>query len=258
VLAPDRAPKLLATVDQRIEGLDVLGVDVVRVLTFDEALARETARDFIRRVLIDELHARVIVVGEDFRFGHNREGSVALLKEVGVDHDFEVEPTPLYGEPVRWSSTAVREALSKGDLESARWVLGHPFRLRANVRHGDQRGRELGFPTANLALGDHQQLPGEGVYAGFVTIGSLVRPCAISIGTRPQYYAEGELLVELYVLDFTGDLYDRVLEVTFLARLREQATFSTGIALSHQIARDVEETRAIFDKFSLADPTLLG
>jgi riboflavin kinase/FMN adenylyltransferase len=258
VLAPTKAPRLLATLEQRLEGFETLGVDQVRVLTFNATLASESARHFIERVLVGELDARAVIVGEDFHFGHNREGNVALLRAVGEDFGFDVVAASLFGDDQPWSSTSVRRALDAGDLASARRILGRPFSVRGEVTHGDQRGGELGYPTANLDLADHQQLPSEGVYAGVTFLGGAWRAAAISIGTRPQFYDDGALLVEVFVLDFDANLYGRTLDVVFLARLRDQATFEDVERLTEQIARDVEQTRAIADTFSASDVKLLG
>lgn len=257
VLAPAAAPRVLATLDQRLEGLAALGVDQTRVLTFDAALARESARDFVARVLVGELGVRCVVVGEDFRFGHDREGSVELLREVGARRGFDVAPAPLAGDGERWSSTAVRRALEDGDLGRARDVLGRPFTLRGRVVHGDQRGRALGFPTANLALDPVQQLPAEGVYAGVARVGEGWFPAAISVGTRPHYYDDGELLVEAYLVDFAGDLYATSLDVAFLSRLRGQSAFASEDDLRRQIDSDVSETLGISKNFSPDDVRLL-
>lgn len=258
VLAPEAAPRVLATLDQRLEGLAALGVDQVRVVTFDDDLARESAREFVDRVLVRELEVRCVVVGEDFRFGHDREGSVALLREIGAGVPFDVVPAPLAGDGTRWSSTGVREALARGDLEDARRILGRPFALRGTVAHGDQRGTALGFPTANLSLQGFQQLPAEGVYAGAARVEGRWWAAAISVGTRPHFYDQGELLVEVYLVDFRGDLYATQLDVAFLARLRDQQVFASDEELTARIARDVSETLEIFEKFRPADVELLG
>lgn len=258
ILTPDAAPRLLATLDQRLEGLEALGVDQVRLLTFDDALARESATAFVERVLVGELGVRCVVVGEDFRFGHDRQGSVALLRECGERLGFDVAPAPLAGDGERWSSTSVRRALERGDLAGARAILGHAFTLRGSVVHGDQRGTELGFPTANLALGPYQQLPEDGVYAGAARVGERWLAAAVSVGTRPHFYDRGELLVEVYLLDFEGDLYAATLDVAFLARLREQRVFASDEELGERIERDVAETRAVFGKLSPLDLELLG
>ncbi len=257
VLAPTRAPRLLATIDQRLEGFAALDVDQVRVLTFSATLALEPARHFIERILVGELRTQGVVVGEDFHFGHHREGNVATLRDVGAEMGFSVWPAPLYGEGERWSSTSVRAALARGDLEGAKRVLGRPFTLRGTVVHGDERGEELGYPTANLEVAAHQQLPEEGVYAGATAREGAWWPAAISVGTRPQFYDHGELVVEVHVLGFDGDLYDLTLDVVFLARLRDQMTFSNVEELTVQIERDVVETRQIFKKFMPEEAQLL-
>lgn len=249
VLAPDQAPHLLGTIDQRLEGLDDLHVDQVRVLAFSAELARETAEEFIDRVLLKELHARCVLVGEDFHFGHNREGTVATLRAAGERDGFDVIVAPTHGEGVRWSSTLVRRTLEDGDLERAEAILGRPFVLRGAVEHGDERGRDLGFPTANLQVAKDQALPAEGVYAGAVVLDGADWPAAISIGRRPQFYDDGTLLVEVYVVGFDGDLYGRTLDVLFLVRLRDQATFSNEAQLSAQIGQDVARTERIFGDF---------
>ena len=258
VLNPSRAPQLIATVSQRLEGLVDLGVEQVRLLTFDEKLARESARDFVDRVLVRELGTRCVVVGNDFRFGHDREGTVALLREMGESRGFAVVPAPLYGESQRWSSTSVRAALERGDVTGASSELGRPFTLRAMVVAGDHRGATLGYPTANLVVEDRQQLPAQGVYAGASEVDGQWWAAAISVGTRPQFYDRGALLVEVYLVDFRGDLYDTSLDVAFLARLRDQGTFGDETELVSQIGRDVESTRRIFAASALAGGQLLG
>jgi riboflavin kinase/FMN adenylyltransferase len=257
VLAPAKAPRLLATIEQRLEGLAALGVDQVRILTFTKEMASETAGDFVDRVLVRDLRARCVVVGEDFHFGHNREGSVDLLRTIGPDKGFDVVAAPLFGEGERWSSTSVRDALESGDLASAGKILGRPFSLRGIVEHGDQRGETLGFPTANLALSSAQALPDEGVYAGAARVDGKWWPAAISVGTRPQFYEDGDLLVEVYVLGFEGNLYGRTLDVVFLERLRAQSTFGDVQELTAQIGRDVDKTRQIFGELSAEGPELL-
>jgi riboflavin kinase/FMN adenylyltransferase len=257
VLAPERAPRLLQTLDQRLEGLEALGVEQVRLLTFGPELAKLSGEAFIRRVLVDELHAEVVLVGKDFRFGHDRQGDVSLLRREGTSSGFEVVEAPTYGQP-RWSSTLVRDALDRGDLESANAVLGRPFVLRGGVEHGDARGGDLGFPTANMALGAHQATPQIGIYAGAArTSDGTWHGAAISIGTRPQFYEHGPLLVEVHLPDFNADLYDQPLDVAFLARLRGERTFEDVNGLVAQIAVDVEQTREIFKKFSPSESLLL-
>ncbi len=257
VLAPEYAPRLLGTFEQRVEGFEALGIEQVRVLTFDQRLANESARDFIGRVLAGELHAWEIVVGEDFRFGHDRVGDVALLSAEGQRYGFGVYEAPAFGTP-RWSSSAVREALEAGDIESANATLGRPFVLRGRVEHGDARGAELGFATANLATEPMQLVPLAGIYAGAARTPDRVwRPAAISIGTRPQFYEHGPLLVEVHLPGYDGDLYEATLDVAFSARLRGEAVFADVAALITQIERDVAQTLEIFKKFSTLGSALL-
>jgi riboflavin kinase/FMN adenylyltransferase len=251
VLAPERAPLQIATLAQRLEGLERLGIEQVRILNFDEQLAREDAASFVERVLVAELKVRHVVVGEDFHFGHNREGDVDFLVREGARRGFAVEPAPIFGDGHRWSSTSVRQFLQGAKLEKANQTLGRPFTLRGQVVHGDARGRELGFPTANLKVHSRQILPGIGIYAGAVrTDDARWWPGAISVGTRPQFYDDGLLLVEVHLPGFLGDLYDQELDVAFLSHLRGQAVFTGVQELTAQIARDVAQTTAIFEKFS--------
>lgn len=257
VLKPSVEPRMVATLDQRVEGLASLGIEQVRIVTFNESFARRSAGDFIERILVGELRSRGVVVGEDFHFGQNREGSVGLLRARGEQFGFGVEAVALVGDEERFSSTRVRRALEHGDLATARAVLGRPFTLRGVVAGGDRRGTELGFPTANLAVSPLQQLPAEGVYAGATRLSGSWWPAAISVGTRPQFYDSGELLVEVHVLDFAGDLYDSTLDVVFLERLRAQATFPDSASLAAQIGRDVDQTRASFEIFTQREAELL-
>jgi riboflavin kinase/FMN adenylyltransferase len=257
VLAPERAPRLLQTLDQRLEGLEALGVEQVRLLTFGPELAKLSAEEFVQRVLVDELRATEVLVGKDFRFGHDRQGDVGMLRLAGNESGFAVVEAPTYGEP-RWSSTVVRDALDHGDLDTAIAVLGRPFVLRGDVEHGDARGRDLGFPTANMALQAHQAIPQIGIYAGAArTSDGAWHAAAISIGTRPQFYEDGQLLVEVHLPDFHADLYDQSLDVAFLARLRGELTFADVDGLVAQIGADVEQTREIFKKFSPLESLLL-
>jgi riboflavin kinase/FMN adenylyltransferase len=257
VLAPDKAPRLLGTLEQRLEGFKTLGIEQVRIVTFDSQLAAESASDFIAHVLAEELRAWEIVVGEDFRFGHDRTGDVALLSAEGQHYGFGVYEAPTFGEP-RWSSSAVRRALETGDVDAATAQLGRPFVLRGTVEHGDARGGEIGFATANVATQPLQLLPLEGIYAGAARTPDRVwRPAAISVGTRPQFYDDGPLLVEVHLPGYDGDLYDATLDVAFVGRLRGEEVFSDVDALVVQIGRDVAQTLEIFKKFSNFTSALL-
>jgi riboflavin kinase / FMN adenylyltransferase len=251
ILAPERAPLQIATLAQRLQGLERLGVEQVRILDFDEQLARESAASFVERVLIGELKVRHIVVGQDFHFGHNREGDVDFLSRAGALHGFDVQPAPIFGDGHRWSSTSVRQFLQASNLEKANETLGRPFTLHGTVVHGDARGRELGFPTANLKVHARQILPGIGIYAGGVRTGDARWwPGAVSVGTRPQFYDDGSILVEVHIPGFSGDLYDQEIDIAFLTHLRGEQTFTGVGELVAQIDRDVEQSTAIFEKFT--------
>jgi riboflavin kinase/FMN adenylyltransferase len=259
LLAPESAPLQLGTLEQRLEGFAALGIDQVRILRFDAELAQETARSFIERVLVGELRTSDVVVGEDFHFGHDRQGNVALLKSEGSTRGFAVHPAPIYGGNQRWSSTAVRNALGSGDLFTANALLGRPFTLRGSVVHGDARGAELGYRTANLALEARQQLPELGIYAGAARTGEHSWwPAAISVGTRPQFYDDGKVLVEVHIPGFNDDLYNATLDVAFMSRLRDEMTFGITEELVAQIDHDVEETLEIYKRFLPESSALLG
>jgi riboflavin kinase/FMN adenylyltransferase len=244
---------------QRLEGLSALGIELVRVLRFDSALASETASSFIDRILVGELRACDVVVGEDFHFGHDREGNVAMLQRVGATRHFDVRPSPIYGGNQRWSSTAVRSALGSGDLFTANALLGRAFTLRGTVVHGDARGQKLGFRTANMATEPRQQLPALGIYAGAArTPDRSWWPAAISVGTRPQFYDDGVVLVEVHIPGFHDDLYGAQLDVAFMARLRGEMTFAGTEELVAQIDHDVAETLEIYTRFMPESSPLLG
>jgi riboflavin kinase/FMN adenylyltransferase len=253
VVRPESAPRLLTTLEQRLELLDATGdLDLCWVLTFDEARSKEAAEDFVREVLVDGIGARLVVVGADFHFGHRRGGNVPLLERMGAELGFEVLGLGLVavegeasGAP--YSSTRIRELLAKGDVAEAARLLGRPHEVRGVVERGDQRGAEhLGFPTANLTVPERICLPADGVYAGtFVAEDEVERPAAISVGTRPTFYEGGDVLVEAYVLDFDGDLYGQRVKVRFREWVRGQERFDSTEALVEQMHADVEATRRI-------------
>ena len=253
VVRPESAPRLLTTLEQRLELLDATGdLDLCWVLTFDEARSKEAAEDFVREVLVDGIGARLVVVGADFHFGHRRGGNVPLLERMGAELGFEVLGLGLVaveGEAsgVPYSSTRIRELLAKGDVAEAARLLGRPHEVRGVVERGDQRGAEhLGMPTANLTVPERICLPADGVYAGtFVAEDAVERPAAISVGTRPTFYEDGDVLVEAYVLDFDGDLYGQRVKVRFREWVRGQERFDSTEALVEQMNADVEATRRI-------------
>jgi riboflavin kinase / FMN adenylyltransferase len=254
IVRPGSAPKLLTTLDQKLELLDATGaVDECLVLAFDEARSKEPAEDFVSEILAGVLRARLVVVGDDFHFGYRRHGDVPLLKRMGAELGFEVLGLGLVAshDPdapdggIPYSSTRARAALAEGDVAGAAAILGRPHEVRGTVERGDQRGRLLGFPTANLAVPERICLPADGVYAGtFLADDGIERAAAISLGRRPTFYEEsGLLLLEAYVLDFEGDLYDQAARVRFHRRLRGQERFESVDDLIAQMARDVESVR---------------
>jgi riboflavin kinase / FMN adenylyltransferase len=253
VVRPESAPRLLTTLEQRLELLDATGdLDLCWVLTFDEARSKEAAEDFVREVLVDGVGARLVVVGADFHFGHRRGGNVPLLERMGAEFGFEVLGLGLVAVEgdatgVPYSSTRIRELLAKGEVAEAARLLGRPHEVRGVVERGDQRGAEhLGMPTANLTVPERICLPADGVYAGtFVAEDGVERRAAISVGTRPTFYEDGDVLVEAYVLDFDGDLYGQRVKVRFREWVRGQERFDSTDALVEQMNADVEATRRI-------------
>ncbi len=251
IVRPESAPKLLTDLPQKLELLDATGVDAAVVVRFDEERARESPEDFVREVLVDGLATRAVVVGDDFHFGYHRRGNVALLRELGAEHDFEVRPVGLVPrsdgveEPV--SSTAIRRALAGGEVDIAERLLGRPFEARGIVVMGDQRGRLLGFPTANVEVPNHVCLPADGVYAGwYERPDGSVHPCAINLGRRPTFYEHADhSLLEAHLLDFSEDIYGEVAEVRFVAFLRSERKFDGVDALVRQLKHDVESSRHI-------------
>jgi riboflavin kinase / FMN adenylyltransferase len=251
IVRPESAPTLLTTLDQKLELLDATDlVDACVVIGFDDSRSKETAPEFVHEVLHDNLRAELVVVGADFHFGYRRGGNVALLEGMGADLGFEVIGLGLVkeqpGEPP-FSSTRVRELLAAGQVEGAAQILGRDHEVRGRVETGDQRGRQLGFPTANVAIADRTCLPADGVYAGtLVGADGTERFAAISLGRRPTFYEEhGLLLLEAYVLDFDGDLYAQDVRVRFRARIRGQVRFERVEDLIAQMQTDVARCREL-------------
>ena len=238
VVRPESAPKLLTDLDQKLEVLAATGVDHTVVLHFDEARSQEEPEDFVRQVLVQALRARVVVVGEDFHFGRRRRGNVELLRRMGESLGFEVVHVPLLPGT---SSTAVRTLLTAGDVAGAAELLGRPYQVRGVVEKGDQRGRELGYPTANVAVPSDILLPSPGIYAGWY---DGAQAAAISVGRRPTFKdGGGPVVLEAYLLDFSGDLYGRTAQVSFVSRLRDEEHYDSIDDLLAQMALDVEATR---------------
>jgi riboflavin kinase/FMN adenylyltransferase len=243
VVAPEYAPRLLTGIEHRLELLAEAGLDLAAVLPFDEATRRLTSAAFAAAVLRDALRARLVVVGEDFRFGHQRTGNVASLAELGDAHGFAAEVVPLVGGQSPMSSTRVRAMVAAADLAGAAAALERTHEVRGRVEHGDGRGRTLGFPTANVAVPAELALPPSGVYAVRAgVVGAPLGPAVANLGTRPTF-GPGRLALEVHLLDPPGDLYGATLRVAFVARLRDEARFDSLSALAAQIAADVAAAR---------------
>jgi riboflavin kinase / FMN adenylyltransferase len=247
VVAPDAAPKLLTSLAVKTDLIAGLGVRELVVIPFDRSFAAQGPQEFVDTVLVERLGAQRVSVGENFRFGHKATGDADLLRRQAA---FEARVVPLVevdGEIV--SSTHIRGLVVAGELEKANRFLGSPFQLRGGVVHGDERGRELGYPTANLVPDNALVYPGNGVYAcraAFEHDGEWRWwPAATSIGVRPTFVTGRGVLVEAFLLDFEGDLYDHELRIAFLARLRGERRFDTVEGLVEQMHRDVESARAI-------------
>ncbi len=250
VLRPEHAPTALTSLETRAELLAEAGADDLLALPFDRAVADWSPREFVERVLVDGLRARVVVVGANFRFGHRASGDVATLSELGAERDFVAEGVELDGGPQVWSSTYVRTCLATGDVSGAAQALGRPYTVRGVVVRGDQRGRELGYPTANVPTDPLTAAPADGVYAGWlrrVDTGERY-PAAISVGTNPTFDGQRERRVESYVLDRTDlELYGVEVEVAFVELLRAMTAFDSVEALLLQMARDVEQARGVLE-----------
>lgn len=249
VVRPESAPLLLIDNEQKVELLAATGVDATLFVPFGEREALESATDFATRVFVDALRVKEVVVGEDFHFGHRRSGNVALLRAMGADHDFAVEPLVLVDHGVNdgapTSSTAIRTALKRGDVRTAAAMLGRDHELRGVVVEGDQRGRTIGVPTANVAVARNMCMPAEGVYAGFAVLADGSRhACAINLGRRPTFYKDAEhALLEAHLLDWSGDLYGQRIAVSFHERLRGEQVFAGIDELKAQLHADLAAAR---------------
>jgi riboflavin kinase / FMN adenylyltransferase len=248
VLRPEHAPPTLTTIDERLALLEDAGVDDVLVVPFSREIAGWTPEEFIDRIVVGALHAKAVVVGANFRFGNRAAGDCATLREAGATRDFVVEGITLDGGPQVWSSTYVRNCLAAGDVAGAAEALGRPFSVQGTVVKGDERGRELGFPTANVPTDGVGAAPADGVYAGWLKrldTGEEL-PAAISVGTNPTFDGERERRVESYVLDRTDlELYGVEVEVTFVERLRGMVRFEGVDKLVETMHDDVRRAREI-------------
>ena len=251
VVRPRSAPRLLTTLEQKLELIDAQGIDYAYVVHFDAERASTHPDVFVEQVFVDALHAKAIVVGEDFHFGRGRSGNVDALRKIGEEWGFEVHALELIQhsdearEPV--SSTKIRRALAGGDVARAALMLGRPYEVRGTVQEGDRRGQLIGFPTANIPVTKMMAWPADAVYAGWCDLpdGSC-HPCAINIGRRPTFYEHAEQsLLEAHLIDFDGDLYGVQVAVSFVAFLRSERKFEGIDQLAIQLKKDVDEARKL-------------
>ncbi len=249
LLAPERAPLLLTTPLQRNRLIAELGADALVIIAFDAALSQLSPEAFIRDILKAKLGAEAIVVGENFCFGRGRAGNTALLRDAQETFDFRLHalaPVLVGGEPV--SSTRIRECLRTGEIAEAEALLNHPFLLSGTVVSGQRLGRELGYPTANLALTHRQVVPANGIYAVRVTLeAGRTFGGACSIGDRPTIPGAG-YSIETYLLDFAGDIYGCAMTIQFVKRLREELRFDSLDALKAQMTADVRQVRRVLEE----------
>ncbi|MGO1801245.1 MAG: bifunctional riboflavin kinase/FAD synthetase [Microbacteriaceae bacterium] len=251
LLRPELCPVNVVSVDRKLELLGELGIDATLVLTFDQELASRSAEDFVEEILVGALRVSTVLVGRDFRFGHRGAGTPDLLRELGPRYDFIVDVVDdvfIDGSDRRVSSSWIRELLAEGDVATAAQVLGRPVDVRGEVVHGHKRGRELGFPTANLSETTDAFVPADGIYAGWLDDHEtgIRYPAAVSVGTNPTFDDVLVRQVEAHVLDEDGlDLYGHDVTVEFAQRLRGMVAFEGMDSLRTQMSADVEATRAI-------------
>ena len=245
VVRPGSHPAQLTPLRRRSELVEELGVDVFCVLPFTPEMSRMAADEFVHEILVERLHVAAVVVGENFTFGHKAAGDVALLRKLGRRFGFVAEGFALVsGDSLTYSSTYIRACIDAGDVEAAADALGRPHRLEGIVVRGDQRGRQLGYPTANLSIARYAAVPADGVYTcHFVHHGRLL-PAAVSVGSNPTFSGR-ERTVEAYVLDQDTDYYGENVGLDFVSRLRDMERFESVAALQATIAADVEQTRRL-------------
>jgi len=250
VLRPDKAPPLLMTLDQKLEAFEQAGMAAVAVVRFTTELSRWEPETFVETVLIDWLRASEVWVGANFLFGRDRSGTFTLLRALGQDRGFKVDKIePVFYKDFVVSSTRIRHLVGEGRVDEAGALLGHHYAIDGEVVRGDGRGRELGFPTANLASGN-ELLPAYGIYASIATLDGLSHPAVTSVGVRPTI-GDGRLTVETHLLDGAHDLYGARMRLSFVRWLREEVKFDGLGPLRDQIARDAAHARELFQKISI-------
>jgi len=251
VVRPDKAPPLLMTKAQKLEALADAGIQGAAIVPFTRELSMWDPETFVRTVLVDWLHVAEVWVGANFLFGHDRAGNFSLLRTLGARYGFRAEKI----DPVRYkdfvvSSTRVRRLVGEGRVDEAGALLGHQYFIDGTVMHGDERGRTIGFPTANLCT-ENELLPPHGVYATTARVGGIVYPSVTNIGVRPTVDDSGRTFVEAHLFNFDRQVYGAVLRIGFVQRLRDERRFESLDALREQIAADVGRARMLFDRLSL-------
>ena len=250
-LYPESFLGLLMPLERRIDLLQEVGADVVDVLTFNNEFAQLSPQAFIRDVLRQRIGADVVVVGENFRFGHKASGDVNFLTEFGQSLGIDVQVCSLSGDDHAWSSTRIRQALRDGDVATANALLGRPHRISGLVVHGNHRGRDLGFPTANITIAPNLVVPADGIYSGLLTCASGTYPAAVSIGTNPTFDDVNSHRIEAYVIgEHNLDLYDQVVDVDLLGWVRAMQTFADVEALIATMQQDVATCKAQIEAYS--------
>lgn len=243
LVAPPHAPRMLTTIDQRIEQLGASGVGLTAVLAFDDSVRNMAAEAFVEELLVERLHSVFIVAGDDFRFGANRSGDVSLLDAMGERLGFEVETSPLIGGGEAISSTRIRDALDAGDVTAAAALLGRDYELVGSVVPGAGRGADMGVPTANVDVDASLSIPGHGVYAVRAGTHDLV-PAVANVGVRPTF-GSGVETVEVHLIDHAVDIVGAAIRIEFVARLRDERRFSGVSDLAEQIRADISQARTI-------------
>jgi len=251
VVRPDKAPPLLMTKSQKLEAIAQAGVQGAAIVRFTRELSQWDPEMFVRTVLVDWLHVSEVWVGANFLFGHDRSGNFSMLRDLGGRYGFKAEKI----DPVRYkdfvvSSTRVRRLVSEGRMDEAGALLGHEYVLDGTVMRGDQRGRTLGFPTANLCT-DNELLPPHGVYATTARVGEAVYASITNIGTRPTVEQSGRTVIETHIFDLDKDLYGSTIRVGFVQRLRDERAFESLDLLRAQIDSDCRRARVLFGRLSL-------
>ncbi|MEY3578320.1 MAG: hypothetical protein RIS49_298 [Actinomycetota bacterium] len=249
VFAPDKAPTMLTTLADRVELLKIHNADQVAVMKFNEKFAAMSPEDFVSNVLVNQLHASRVIVGKNFTYGHKAAGNVDSLIKSGLTHNFTVDAQELKSDSSVISSSRIRALVIEGKVEEARQLLSRPHRLDGVVVHGEKRGREIGYPTANLGNIEGQTIPADGIYAGWLTVGINFWPAAISIGTNPTFEGERGRQVEAYALDQEGlDLYDKNASIEFGWYLRPTLKFDGLDELLVQMKLDCDKARELTEK----------